>query len=274
MELDNKVMAALTLIDGVLQKHPNPVVYSSFGKDSMVLLDLVGRAGFKLPIVFHRLPFMPWKYRFAEGIIQERGYAVYDYPPMLSAVNEGMEIINYYSVGTKLLYTSVTPVPVDPGKAFLCGYMDVFERPKGYMDFPWDLIFIGHKDSDIDPVLGPVPLKTNYVERIGEPSLVFPLRDFTDQDIWDYTTTRNIPVHDTRYDRDNSWKKFKDTTFNPDFFPVCTACMDHKNDSVVHCPKFDKDVPNISPMLRRVTDPLGPLDYLKEIEEKEPVHGD
>lgn len=97
--LDTKIAAAEALIKRVLENYNRPVVMSSFGKDSMVMLEILKCMGHKLPVICHRKQFFPEKYEFANRVIQENGYVVYDYPPLSTAVIQGngeMEIVNYY----------------------------------------------------------------------------------------------------------------------------------------------------------------------------------
>ncbi len=253
MSLDAKIAAAVELIVAATGHHARPIVASSFGKDSMVLLSLVARAGFKLPILFFREPFFPRKYSFANWIILQHDYVVYDYPPrqtLVSKRNGEMEIVNLHDAPGRPLYlpTGIRP-PVDGDEAYLCGLLDLYDKPKGsFPSFPWDLILIGHKNSDTDPILGPCPLNTDLQpgEAGGAPALCFPLRHFTDEDVWTYTERFKLPINHRRYDRTAGWKEFADITYNPDYFHACTACIDRDNPAMVMCPRLGREIPNIS----------------------------
>jgi len=230
---------------------------SSFGKDSMVLLDLIKSAGFKLPVLFFREPFFPRKYEFANKIILDNDYVVYDYPPLKTALMKGngqVEVINLYQVGTEREYIYLPTGISQPikGESFLCGLNDLLAKPTGTFRFPWDTILIGHKSSDHDPMFGEVKLKTDTV-RTGPIKLVLPLKDFTDEDIWEYHRLFSLPVHESRYDSTNGWKEHKNLTANPDYFPACVRCIDRDEERTVFCPKVGKRIRNISGAVEYLT---------------------
>jgi hypothetical protein len=261
----DKVRGAIALIKEIVPNHSAPIVMSSFGKDSMVLLDLVKKANFKLPILSYREPFSPRKYLFANAIIHANDYTVYDYPPLetwFSRRNGSVEIVNLHQgpAGNAPIYlpTGVKPPKMD--QPFLCGLSDIYGKPTvSSYSFPWDLALIGHKASDVDPILGPVPINTFF--QSGDLSLLFPLKAFTDEDIWRYTIEFNLPINEQRYNRLDNWKEFEDITFNPDYFHACTACMDPESPKEVFCPKVAGMIPNVSQHLR-VMKELVPPAYL------------
>lgn len=255
MELREKVADAVMLIEAALVVHAQPVVMSSFGKDSMVLLDLVKRAGVQLPIVFFREPFFPKKYEFAEAVIREEEYVVYDYPPRITYVSCGesaIEIVNMHDsvLGAAPIYLPTGIVKPTEGQHYLCGLKDIYEKPLGTFAFPWDLVMVGHKSSDKDPILNSVVLNTSYHE--GKPSVLLPLKDFTDEDVWDYTVQQGLPINKKRYNEHNNWREFSDTTHNPDYFEACTACIDLRSPATVWCPKIQAEIPNISKSVRQL----------------------
>lgn len=249
--LDQKVEEAISLIsDNIV----NPVVMSSFGKDSMVMLDLIRKAGFKFPILFFREPFHPKKYEFSNKVILDNNYVVYDYPPIDNAISKNgntIEIINLYQLHDNPLRVIYVPTGISTPKDFeeyLCGLRDIYEKPKCSYNFPWNTIFIGHKSTDKDPVLGGIiELNTDmYFDKSCDKTIVFPLRFFTDEDIWNYTIRENLPINYKRYNKDNNWKEFEDITYNPDYFYACTRCIDNTNEDRVFCPRLNKIIPNIS----------------------------
>jgi len=240
---------AKKLIQDQVELYKNPIVMSSFGKDSMVLLDLIKKCNLQLPILFHREPFFPAKYEFANRIILENNYVVYDYAPLNTGfvVNGEMkEIANFYQVKDGTCYLPTGVRDWEPSQDYLCGLLDLYGKPRGSFGYPWDLTFIGHKSSDIDPILGKVKLVAR------QSGLVFPLANFTDKDIWEYIEEFQVPYDVRRYDKTNGYKEFKNITFNPDYFPVCTHCMDRDLPNTVFCPKVASFIPNISALINYV----------------------
>ncbi len=223
----------------------------------MVLLHLISQAGLKLPVIFHRESFMPKKYTFANRVIEANGYETHDWPPMGMQVTqngEHFEIVNRHQVSANGAdYLPIGIVETREGE-FLCGLKDLYLKPTGSFIFPWDLVFIGHKSSDVDPIMGNVEFDQDVVRGDGSDArphtLAFPLRHFTDHDIWAYTDHYRIPVNTKRYvDRDRIEQK---NDSNPDYFPACTACMRLDGPPEVHCPKQGKMIESAVSLLHWV----------------------
>ena len=247
--MKTKIDSALTLIDKVLREYKNPALMCSFGKDSMVLLDLLLRHSIKLPVIFHRDPWWPKKYAFADGIILEWNLEVHDYPPAKVTLWEGeaiMAFTNHYQIGPQaLLQLPKNILQPQFGEPFLCGLKQVLGRPTGTYQYPFDVVLVGHKSSDEDQIAGKVPLHVDVKLNGGAaPDAAFPLRGWTDKDIWDYTEAFEVPQQPDRYkDR----KELPDKTANSDYAHVCIACLDKRNTTPsVYCPKIEAEVSNIS----------------------------
>ena len=57
--MDTKIAQALELIRKILDTYRNPAFMCSFGKDSMVLLDILDANNIRLPVIFHKEPWFP-----------------------------------------------------------------------------------------------------------------------------------------------------------------------------------------------------------------------
>ena len=218
----------------------------SFGKDSMVLLHLL-RVTMKrrLPVIFYTDPWWPGKYAFAHKMARTYGLEVYDYPPSAVTLWQGKEIMaftNHYQIGAApgaRLQLPKNILPPEPGKKFLCGLRDVLGRPTGTFAYPWDAVLIGHKSSDADQIAGKIPLHCDIKQNAGAgPDGVFPLRAWTDADVWDYTERFQVPQQTDRYDVANRCER-PDKRPNSDYAHVCIACCDRRETrAAVPCPKL------------------------------------
>ena len=236
--LDAKINAAVQLVRDALSQYSRPAVMCSFGKDSMVVLDIVQRVMPRPAVIFHREPYQHHKYAFANKVIADKKLMVYDWPHSYTAMANGggeTEIVKFYGIGNSNAYVPVG-TRADGGDDMVCGLRDIYYSPTGTYDYPWDLVFHGHKSSDVDPVMGAVPLKTDLLRNEGSASAAFVIRDFTDADVWEYTERFNLPVHTERYEKvDGVWREREDKTYNPDYLNACTACMVHGKDGIP-CP--------------------------------------
>jgi hypothetical protein len=258
-DLGKKIEDATELLRKLLNLYKNPVVMSSFGKDSMVMLDLVKRMGRKLPILFHHEPFFPKKLEFANSVILREGYTVYDYAPSETSIVKAhgvMEIVNWYSVGKKFTYLPTGVKEPLPGEPYLCGLRDLYHKPtSSNFTFPWDLVLVGHKSSDVDPIQLDVLLKVDLKKNEGGPDYGFPLRHFTDEDVYQYHMEFKLPWNRYRYIKNDlpnvrKFEEFKSVTYNNDYYPACTRCMDPDGPASVICPLINKEISNISKELR------------------------
>lgn len=243
----------LEFVMRLLSKYKRPALACSFGKDSMVMLHMFRQAGIDLPVVFHRDPWWPQKYKFADRIINEWSLEVHDYAPFAVTLWKGenmMAFTNHYQVGPMPHGVMMLPkniVSPEPGKKFLCGIKDVLGRPTGTYNYPFDLVFSGHKNADDDPIAGSVKLNLDIKlnNNIG-PDIAFPLRNWTDEDVWDYTEKHSVPQDVGKYDI-KTRSEIEDKWENDHYAHVCIACCDSRNKSVsVMCPKFNCEVSNIS----------------------------
>jgi hypothetical protein len=231
-----------------------PIIAMSFGKDSMVMLDIFIRMGLTLPVVYWRRErHFPLKNQFANKVIEKFNLVAYDFPPIATRLIRGkglIEVVNYFTVSDSLKTLAIPSgiAPVVEGEPYLCALEDMYNKPKGVCEFYWDTVYIGHKDSDIDPLQGAVPLTCDEFTLDKGPRLCFPLRHFTDDDIWEYSKTYEVMQDTNRYKSDGD----EDMTYNNDYYPACTACINPDNPASVWCPKVNRNIENVSSKLNWV----------------------
>jgi 3'-phosphoadenosine 5'-phosphosulfate sulfotransferase (PAPS reductase)/FAD synthetase len=250
MFLPEKIKETEGFLEELFVKFSKPVLMCSFGKDSQVLLWLLREMKRIPPILFYEDPWFPRKYAFAHEIIETLNLEVYDYPPVRVSMLYGKGIpafVNEYLLSGNM--TMALPKNIieyeDGDTEWLCG-LNFFTRPLGTINFPWDLILIGHKSCDEDQIYGKVRLKTRLVVRDSGPAYVFPLIDWTHDDVWDYTEKNDVPVQVSRYDQTQR-KEWETKYFNSDYFHACIRCVDaRRKGTEVCCPKFGRSLVNIS----------------------------
>ena len=266
--LCGKVANAQELLRRAFAEFNRPAVMCSFGKDSLVALHLALQVRPGLPVIFHREPFFPDKYEYANEVIVAWNLTVYDFPPAKTALQQNavgdLEIVNSYDCGGgKFCDLPTGVIGYGEGEHYLCALRDLVLKPRGRFDYPWDLVVHGHKSADVDPFHGPVPLAADIGLNLGGAATpVFPLRDWSDEDIWAYIEAEGLPIHHERYEKiDGQWRERPDKTLNPDYFPACTACL-RKGGGPVHCPRLDAEIPNVAAQLPW-TEPR-PTHYMKQ----------
>ncbi len=242
------------IIGKALRMCKNPVIGFSGGKDSMVLTHIMTRRlNLEIPVVFHREPFQVHKYAFGMRVLADWKLTAFDYPPASRSMWLGKGILawtNHYQIGRMpdgRVVTLDLPKNIvrDDSEDAMCGLEHFIQTPTGLFNYPWDMFFVGQKNTDEDQIAGKTPLTCDISQnRIG-PSGVFPLRHWTDDDIWLYIKTEKLPVDSDRYDYDLE-KERESKAWNSDYFAACTRCIDKREGDVVTCPKTGLEISNVS----------------------------
>ena len=258
-----KLLTSQTIgrIEGWLANEAGPAcVFWSGGKDSMVMLHLITQVmKVRLPVVLFREPWWPQKYGFHDGVIRNWGLEVYSPWPVgtLAYQRESdghLVLIARYAMRGG----DAVDVPKDviefkdlrslrelPGESLLMGHacgVDILSRPRAHTEWPWTMALIGHKDVDTDPVLGHIPLYADYLDRPEGTSLAYPLRHWTDADVWAYLKEHEVPVNQLRYDPALEVNR-QDRQYNEDWMHACTRCLTAGATETVPCPKYQRHVP-------------------------------
>lgn len=185
----------------ILEKAVTPVALCSFGKDSILMLDLMREVRQDFPVIHFGKPD-----KFAEGIIRQWNLTVFSYAPAQRQIlldGENTVLVSDYSFGGAYL-----PVieDIDLGET-CCGAFNEGPRLSAF-DYDWSDTFIGWKSCDSHPILTTQP---NIVDgmALGNTKLWAPLRDYTDSDVYQALFDRGLPIPE----RD------RDTKF------ACTRCL-------------------------------------------------
>ncbi len=267
--MENKINKSLEIIKICLSKAKMPVIWSSFGKDSLVLIHLIRQINKNIPCLFQREYINPKAYEHSQNIIKNWELKVYDFPPMDTALQKHIyengdiewEIQNYYSIGRNNNFTIPTGI-VDNANSKICALQDIYIKPFAFVNYIWDVTFIGHKDADTDAFYNDMTLN-NYVYKHDLQTFVFPLKDWSDQDVWNYIDQNKIDYNAKRYVREGkSWRgQYKDVSYNPDYFECCLECMKPDYKDLVYCPKKKIYIKNISHLIKKGLPP--DTEYMK-----------
>lgn len=260
--LADLVDQSLFRIEHWLREFRAPVVLWSGGKDSTAMLHLLRfKLGVNLPCVQWREPRFRHRYAHSDLLAREWDLTLYDYAPGRIAIQDGYDIetgqprfdfLKYYQWGhhSALVLSLGTEAPTETEIAedrYLCGLADVLQRPCGSFNWPWDSAFHGQKSADVDLIKGAVPLMQDVRRTPDSPTQLFPMRHWTDDDIYDYLEAEGVPMDPTRYDRaSGKWGHKQDKSHNADYYPICWNCVNRHLSSPVHCPKLRSEVNNIA----------------------------
>jgi hypothetical protein len=219
-----------------------------------------------------------------ERLVREWDLVLYDWPPAKVTLQQQagrVEPVALYAYGADAEgQPRLMAVPVnlyepagldqDPAEPWACVVHDCLQRPLGYMRTPWDVLVHGHKSSDVDPLWGPVPIVSD-VARLGPgQELVFPLRGWTDPDVWTYLKEHQVPVDPARYDA-ATHRERADKSVNPDYLAACARCMNAALPAAVTCPRWRAQVHNQGAQLQ--ADPVPRPSYFQTMAAREDAAG-
>jgi len=241
------------------KRWPRAVVLWSGGKDSTALLHLLRfECDIDLPVIQFREPKFRERYAYSDKLIKQWGLEVYDYPPSKVAIADGPDVetgevrfdmLKYHQWGSNAVVLSLGTERPKEGEKFLCGVDDFLQRPTGNFNWPWGAVYIGTKNSDTDLIKGHVPIASDIRYAEGSPVSLYPMRDWTDRDIFQYLEDNGVDPDPTRYVKtEGGWGNNPDKSLNADFYPACFNCVDRHKGSHVYCPKLKAQISNISHM--------------------------
>lgn len=247
-----------------------PALLVSWSKDSMVLRHIVRAAGYDWPVITYMTEWQPRKWDFARrmSVLYDEPIITYNPQGTWMFQQDGAAVMGCtYQLGPHPelpgidIHVDVIEPPDDavtmpPG--YECG-LKYMHRLRGSIEWIWDAVLLGHRDVDRDRFLGGLPLAAETVA-MGDlhPDLCFPLKHWSDREIWNYTLQQNLPVDWARYSQDHQWE-------DPDYVPAsllnaanndcthaCLRCLKLNGPSSVHCPALNAPVSNNAASVRHI----------------------
>lgn len=223
-----------------------PCVLSSFGKDSMVLLWLIRQQKPDVDVVYFDAFPSPTKHRFALDIIQRWELTIH------SPVARGRDVVangDHIELAElhELAPNQFTYFPIEaetdyvPDENCLCGLEKLTAEVAPQCEFNFDGAFMGIRGDDVDPTWGACPPPDYVIPRGDNFRLVYPLKDWTEKDIWEASFLLGIPQNEARYFNN-------DMTANNDYYPLCTKCLG--SDCEVICPQTNLPLPGMGSTLK------------------------
>lgn len=212
----------------------------------MVMLWLTRQIDTQIPVVYFSALPHPTKHEFKERIEREWGLSVIAPIPAQRDIvgrDSHLEIIetHVFAPGFLACFPIEPEIGYTPDRDSVCGRDFCFEELPEAQSMDLDCIFIGHRSDDADTTHGAIPLK-DYVADMGSFRYVYPLRDWTEADIWEASEKYGIPQNNARY-------KQGDMTANNDYYPLCIKCLKPSEELTVECPKTGDDVLALGAML-------------------------
>lgn len=242
--IEDKIQTTRNFIAEQLAATDRPALCCSFGKDSMLMLALVREQKPDIPVLYFQTVAHPTKHAFAEKMIAGWNLNVIrPAPSYRDAIDAGdhIEIIEIHEVARRIfLYLPIEAEPgYTPDADCICGLELAAAPTPAVTALNLTGVFIGHRGDDADSAYGAIPLK-DPVHVVNGFRYIYPLKDWTEADIWAASEFLKIPQNHARYGGD--------MTANNDYYPLCTECLKSEPGSVF-CPKMNLLIPRIGAQL-------------------------
>lgn len=232
-------------MERLLQRYHRPALLVSFGKDSMVLVHLFASRGWPVLVLWpaHVAPSR-WAHAFA--MIQKYQLRVHFIPPQAVAFKRTGAAVHlvtsYQTGGGNPVVWEQALVHTDRGR---CAVEDLLPQPAGEVRGDWDVLVCGQKDGDTDFAGGKLSRVFDVLQNPGGADLAFPLREWSDDDVWEYLNRHDVPVDGHRYDR-GSRSEIDSIFTSNDWVPACIKCCDPREPETVFCPRLKVTISNRS----------------------------
>jgi len=220
---------AREIIKETLNGARRPVILWSGGKDSMLLLWLVRALRPDTDILWFREDLTSEQKEFPLSVIRDENLTVSTFAPAQRYYlpNEGgLTLVSEYQIGNQRL-----PHLADVEHSDRCG-LEISQERTPFVSYPWDLSFIGIKKTDYHPLLHGIELLPDG--NFGNTKICAPLRDMTDEEVWNAIYELDIPYDRKRYDQRGP---------DPDSLYACTRCLTGQGE--VFCPKVKQNIPAV-----------------------------
>lgn len=228
-------------LEEITRRHRRPALMFSWGKDSLLLVHRLVRLGLAPKWTFLHCadPLQPQKLRFISEVMRDWHLVVHHLMPAQRAIYEEgphLNIVGRYSLTSHTTFD--LPKDVDDacvgeqGRYVCLRDQWIHGQPSAVHELQNDALVIGHKDTDVDPVLGAIPLNRDHVITPDGIVTYFPLRHWTDADVWDFTRRWKVPYDEARYAEPTN------KAHNPDWIHACGNCLRADAAPSVPCPRF------------------------------------
>lgn len=238
-----KESVALDRMATAIDRSRKPVIMCSFGKESMVLLDLFRRVSRSCTIAYFELGVIERKHRFAKEQIRRFWPGTKHILPHRSVVIKG---INNSSLAYEFDLSSGSVLSIF-GATFddtlssrlICGReLQNIQKSGGHPPYDWDCVISGRRCDDVDATVGALSWHSAADVTEAGTRLVMPLLEWSDADLALYVSQRNILIDEKRYVvRSNQISPRSDRQNDPDYLPACIRCLHGISGDQVRCAK-------------------------------------
>lgn len=218
-----------------------PVIFSSFGKESQILLRLAEEIGLRPDVGYFDNGFSSEKQDFAQRQLKTLGDRAFQLVPFRTVTVAGM---TNASLGYQFRLKSGDVITI-VGATFddsespnvACAIQRGLIRKESSPSYEWDSIVCGRRSSECDATVGELFWPSNLYRMEYGAEIFMPLLDWSELDVSSFLQSRNIEVDSRRYVLSRTTiAERPGNVFNPDHIDCCCRCAAVSRGDLVHCP--------------------------------------
>jgi hypothetical protein len=236
------VTRALARFQACSDRGRKPVIFSSFGKDSLCLISLARDLGLDIPVAYFELGAIPAAHRFAKALLcsdEPQVTVIQPHATLLVAGQHGTDAAYRFhlSCGDAVEIVGAT-FDDTAGSELRCALQSGVTKRGAHPPYDWSLIITGRRNVDYDPTLGSLALDHPRVSLPNGAEILMPILDWTDQDVAFYLFEHgHFRPDPDRYEISNGTLQNRvGTLSNPDHAPVCIRCLTAQDGRPPQCP--------------------------------------
>lgn len=249
--IERQKFQALRITREVLATACHPVIFSSFGKESLALLALLKEFDIPCEAAYFELGVRPEKHEFARWAIAEMGSSITFLNPRGTVLVSGG---TNCSLGYQISLDSGDEITIvgatfeDCGSQELsCAIQHGLIKTNSVQSYPWDVIISGRRRSDYDITVGGLDWDQPIFELKNHTRIVMPLLNWSDEDLYTYLAQRRVPLDQRRYRAvDTAIREHRNKSYSPDHLHCCCRCAAVPRGSKVLCPLSGASVTSFS----------------------------
>lgn len=283
-DLAHRTETARTRIERTLRRSKRPAIMCSFGKDSLVLCDLLAD--------YIDVPDTLYLENIDEIVDAEYNAMIVErYGLRMHLLPRGRGVLFFVRDTAQffcfpfLSSQTMLPVPMSltpwTGKGdYLCVDEELRATHGTVVSYNFDALFFGHKRCDLldgggsclpwFPLLSDASKRAYHARmtpqspywKINEMAACSPLYDWSQADVWAYIEAHGLPISEKVYDPIARTRRLHTNQ-------ACFRCHDPSLPAKVHCPKLGQPITNLGALMPRGAQDLVPLGMLepREVEE-------
>lgn len=240
--LEHRIANAKDIMRNACSDEHRSVIFSSFGKESLVLIQLADELGLNTDVGYFELGFASEKHAFARYRVNSLGDRVFRLVPFRTVTIAGADNT---SLGYQFRLTTGDVITIAGATFDESNRQEVecaIERGLIRYEFTaptynWNSIVCGRRSSERDVTVGDLFWPSTLYRMEFGAKISMPLLNWSDSDVMNFLQSRAIQIDWRRYQKHGRHiVERPDKTYSPDHVNCCCRCASVGRGAAVLCP--------------------------------------